>query len=126
MNVELIKRTLAPYGELRLSALDNLRLIASVLAQSDIRVETFIACASGQSGRPRYWVQIADIWIDCGRDNDYRAQFSFMLEPVSLLDAQCVQVALLDEHRIALMCMQSAHFDHCESYQGFSKTIELI
>ncbi|MGI2257924.1 hypothetical protein [Shewanella sp. GXUN23E] len=114
MDIELVKRTLAPYRELRLSALDNLRLIASVLALSDIRVETFIGTAAGHNGRPRYWVKIAGIWIDCGRDNDYQAQFAFMPEAVSLADAQSVGIALLDDHRIALMCMQSAHFDHCE------------
>ncbi|MGL5389964.1 MAG: hypothetical protein ACRDA8_00995 [Shewanella sp.] len=73
------------------------------------------AKASLQAPATHYWVQIGDIWLDCGRTNAYAAHIVRLSPEVLSLGYTKVErdCAKLTEQQLALLCMQNAHFDHC-------------
>ncbi|BDM63507.1 hypothetical protein NFHSH190041_09590 [Shewanella sp. NFH-SH190041] len=111
---------LAPYQSLQLSAWDNLRLAASVLSLAGLSYQTMQVVVSHAAStdeampqKPRYWLKCGDELLDCGRINDYAASMAWLTSTPTLSECQQLAVSVLDLERIALLCMQSAHFDHC-------------
>lgn len=116
MNDPFVGSLLTAYAEVYLSAWDNLRLILSECALNKCEARGFEVEFAADSDLSRYyWVQIGDIWLNCGRTNAY----SVTIENVTADDFKRVKVknnvecALLSQEQIGLLCMQNAHFDHC-------------
>lgn len=114
---QMLQAVLDKYQGLQLAAKDNQKLLASVLAQHGLDAQGFSAEINGETHLVLKLGARAEtesgLWIDCGREAAYQASFSMLPADIEIADCQAVEVPLLDEHRIALMCMQSAHFDHC-------------
>ncbi|MCL2913579.1 hypothetical protein L2725_07225 [Shewanella corallii] len=117
---QMLEAILSKYQGLSLSAKDNQKLLASVLALEAIEAQGVEAQLWGEShlllkascAGSESLAQVS-IWIDCGVSRAYQASYKLLPADIEIDDCQTVEVPLLDEHRIALMCMQSAHFDHC-------------
>ncbi|ABV35479.1 conserved hypothetical protein [Shewanella sediminis HAW-EB3] len=127
---EQLKRLLAPYVGVTLSAFDNLKLVVSVLSaevsanhsseeppelkpvayeaqrKSDVGLEVF------------YCVKWQGVWIDCGRINDYAASPALLSceeeSEIEMSSLRELNVPVMTMQQVSFMCMESAHFDHCE------------
>lgn len=74
MNVQFVESLLTAYAEVNLSAWDNLRLVLSECSHHEYEAKGFeveFVLDSGQA--QHYWVQVGNIWLDCGRTNAYSA-----------------------------------------------------
>ena len=116
---QMLQAVLEKYQGLQLAAKDNQKLLASVLAQHGVEALGFTAEMNGVThlvlkvdGHAEAEAE-SGLWIDCGREAAYHASFALLADDIEVKICKPVEVPLLDEHRIALMCMQSAHFDHC-------------
>ncbi|MGL4516671.1 hypothetical protein [Shewanella sp.] len=126
MTIQFIDALLQAYKGVELSAWDNLRLLLSECAHHQHQAYGFEVCYSANAAVPtdatastiaqsHYWVQIENIWLDCGRTNAYCASI-VRLSPEQLnlahTKVRC-DCARLTQEQLALLCMQNAHFDHC-------------
>ena len=121
MHVQFVESLLATYAKVNLSAWDSLRLVLSECAHHEYEARGFeVEFLSDLGALQHYWVQVGNIWLDCGRTNAYSATIT-QLSDAQLSDAQvsrtntkkALECAILSQEQIGLLCMQNAHFDHC-------------
>lgn len=116
MNDERVSSLLAAYAGVSLAAWDNLRLVLSECAHHEWQAQGFeIEYATDTGMCLHYWVQIGEIWLDCGRTNAYsvsiaRATHTALSRVKATKTLEC---AILSPEQLGLLCMQNAHFDHC-------------
>jgi len=116
MNVQFVESLLTAYAEVNLSAWDNLRLVLSECAHHECEARGFEVEFVSDSGQAQhYWVQVGNIWLDCGRTNAYSATITQLIDAqVSRVNTKkALECAILSQEQIGLLCMQNAHFDHC-------------
>ena len=116
MNVQFIESLLTAYAEVNLSAWDNLRLVLSECAHHECEARGFEVEFISDSGQVQhYWVQVGNIWLDCGRTNAYSATITQLSDKeLSRVNSKSsLEYAILSQEQIGLLCMQNAHFDHC-------------
>lgn len=116
MNVQFVESLLTAYAEVNLSAWDNLRLVLSECAHHECEARGFeVEFVSDLGQAQHYWVEVGDIWLDCGRTNAYSATITQLSdEQVSRANTKkALECAILSQEQIGLLCMQNAHFDHC-------------
>jgi len=116
VTIQFVESLLAAYAGVTLSAWDNLRLVLSECSHHGFEAKGFEVEFAADSNLSRYyWVQIGDIWLDCGRTNAYSAAIKQLTdEQVSCINAkQSLACAILSQEQLGLLCMQNAHFDHC-------------
>ncbi|MCU8004932.1 hypothetical protein [Shewanella sp. SM96] len=116
MNVQFVESLLTAYAEVNLSAWDNLRLVLSECAHHEYEARGFeVEFLSDLGALQHYWVQVGDIWLDCGRINAYSATITQLSDAqVSRTNTKkALECAILSQEQIGLLCMQNAHFDHC-------------
>lgn len=116
MNVPFVESLLTAYAEVNLSAWDNLRLVLSECAHRGVEAKGFeVEFVFDSAQPPHYWVQVGNIWLNCGRTNAYSATITQLSdEQVSCANTKkALECAMLSQEQIGLLCMQNAHFDHC-------------
>ncbi|WP_351078489.1 hypothetical protein [Shewanella sp. CAL98-MNA-CIBAN-0140] len=108
-----------PYLGLRLSAFDNMKLIAAVLTDAS---ETFECVAADlqdeddpQLQPSGYFVCWQQTWLFCGVTNDYHAAITLFTQVERINKASiCVKVVpVMTMPQVSFMCVETAHFDHC-------------
>ncbi|MCE9677743.1 hypothetical protein LZP69_00875 [Shewanella sp. AS1] len=122
-----IEQLLRPYAEIKLSAFDNMKLLVALFHAEQLHDDQLNAEQQGceclklsgiyqQEARDRYCVNWQGVWLDCGWCNDYSAAITAMETPdeSQLANSESVTVPLLTLEQVGFMCMQYAHFDHCE------------
>lgn len=116
MNVQFVESLLTAYAEVNLSAWDNLRLVLSECSHHECEARGFEVEFVFDLGQAQhYWVQVGNIWLDCGRTNAYSATITQLSDAqVSRTNTKkALECAILSQEQIGLLCMQNAHFDHC-------------
>ncbi|MCU7964389.1 hypothetical protein L5M18_09450 [Shewanella sp. SM20] len=116
MHVQFVESLLTVYAEVNLSAWDNLRLVLSECTHHECEARGFeVEFLSDLGALQHYWVQVGNIWLDCGRTNAYSATLTQLTdEQVSRANTKkALECAILSQEQIGLLCMQNAHFDHC-------------
>ncbi|MCS6100264.1 hypothetical protein [Shewanella baltica] len=116
MNVQFVESLLTAYAEVNLSAWDNLRLVLSECSHHECEARGFeVEFVSDLGQAQHYWVQVGNIWLDCGRTNAYSATITQLSDAqVSRTNTKkALECAILSQEQIGLLCMQNAHFDHC-------------
>ncbi|MGI2215967.1 hypothetical protein ACRN94_03020 [Shewanella baltica] len=116
MKVQFVESLLTAYAEVNLSAWDNLRLVLSECAHHECEARGFeVEFLSDSEQAQHYWVQVGNIWLDCGRTNAYSATITQLSDAqVSRTNTKkALECAILSQEQIGLLCMQNAHFDHC-------------
>ncbi|WP_076540804.1 hypothetical protein [Shewanella sp. UCD-KL21] len=111
----------AAYLPLRLSAFENLKIVAGVLAANGCEFEAYEIKAQLESNSDTqaaqliYGVKWLQQWISCGRTNGYQ-QPILLIEDAALIElatAVKITVPILSLQQISFMCVETAHFDHC-------------
>lgn len=116
MSIQFVESLLATYNGVTLSAWDNLRLLLSECAHSGCQAQGFeVEFLSDLGQTQHYWIQVGNIWLDCGRTNAYFAPLTRLSdEQVSRVTSkQPLECAILSPEQLGLLCVQNAHFDHC-------------
>lgn len=116
MHVQFVESLLATYAKVNLSAWDSLRLVLSECAHYGCEARGFEVEFVSDSGQVQhYWVQVGNIWLDCGRTNAYSATITQLSDKeLSRVNSKsALECAILSQEQIGLLCMQNAHFDHC-------------
>ena len=116
MNVQFVESLLTAYAEVNLSAWDNLRLVLSECSHHEYEARGFEVEFVSDSGQAQhYWVQVGNIWLDCGRINAYSTVITRLTDKeLSRVNSKnALECAILSQEQIGLLCMQNAHFDHC-------------
>ncbi len=114
MSQHLVHRFLAEFSHANLSAWDILRILLSECAFSECEAKGFEVHFSANSPA-HYWIKCGDVWLDCGRINDYSAKIQLLtqIEVSQSINMEPLECALLSPEQINLICMQNSHFDHC-------------
>lgn len=116
MHVQFVESLLATYAKVNLSAWDSLRLVLSECAHHECEARGFeVEFLSDLGALQHYWVQVGDIWLDCGRINAYSTVITRLTDKeLSRVNSKnALECAILSQEQIGLLCMQNAHFDHC-------------
>ncbi|MGI2182970.1 hypothetical protein ACRN9F_12065 [Shewanella oncorhynchi] len=116
MHVQFVESLLATYAKVNLSAWDSLRLVLSECAHHEYEARGFeVEFLSDLGALQHYWVQVGDIWLDCGRINAYSTVITRLTDKeLSRVNSKnALECAILSQEQIGLLCMQNAHFDHC-------------
>ncbi|AZG74536.1 hypothetical protein [Shewanella livingstonensis] len=109
----------SPYCHLRLSAFDNMKLIAAVLADATESYECVEADVQGEQNpqlqQAGYFVRWNDMWLFCGVTNDYHAAITMFtqVERINLTSISVKEVPVMSMQQVSFMCIESSHFDHC-------------
>jgi len=107
------------YRDLRLSAFDNMKLIAAVLADAAEPYECVEADLHDEDNpqlqQAGYFVRWQEMWLFCGVSNDYHAQITLFtqIERINRASIKVKVVPIMTMQQISFMCVESAHFDHC-------------
>lgn len=116
MGVQFVESLLTAYAEVNLSAWDNLRLVLSECVHHKCEARGFEVELLSDSGLlSYYWVQVGNVWLDCGRTNAYATAITQLNneQAGSVSTKKVLECAILSQEQIGLLCMQNAHFDHC-------------
>ncbi len=116
MHVQFVESLLATYAKVNLSAWDSLRLVLSECAHHEYEARGFeVEFLSDLGALQHYWVQVGNIWLDCGRINAYSTVITRLTDKeLSRVNSKnALECAILSQEQIGLLCMQNAHFDHC-------------
>ncbi|MGL6123299.1 MAG: hypothetical protein ACRC1W_09835, partial [Shewanella sp.] len=112
MNAQFIESLLTAYAEVYLSAWDNLRLVLSECAHHEYQARGFEVefdfDHETDSGLLRYyWVQIGNVWLNCGRTNAYSVAMTRLTEDqLSRANTKnALECAILSQAQIGLLCM---------------------
>ncbi|MEM5504073.1 hypothetical protein WNY81_04390 [Shewanella frigidimarina] len=109
----------SPYLGLRLSAFDNMKLIAAVLADATELYECVEADVQNpdnpQLQQSGYFVRWQDMWLFCGVTNNYQAGITLFtdVERINLASISVKVVPVMTMQQVSFMCIESSHFDHC-------------
>jgi hypothetical protein len=109
----------SPYLGLRLSAFDNMKLIAAVLADATESYECVEADLQNEDNSPLlqsgYFVCWQQVWLFCGVTNDYHAAITLFtpVERINIASISVKVVPVMTMQQVSFMCIESAHFDHC-------------
>jgi hypothetical protein len=109
----------SPYLGLRLSAFDNMKLIAAVLADATESYECVEADLQDEDNSPLqqsgYFVRWQQAWLFCGVTNDYHAAITLFtpVERINMASISVKVVPVMTMQQVSFMCIESAHFDHC-------------
>lgn len=109
----------SPYLDLRLSAFDNMKLIAAVLADATELYECVEADVQNpdnpQLQQSGYFVRWQDMWLFCGVTNNYQAGITLFtdVERINLASISVKVVPVMTMQQVSFMCIESSHFDHC-------------
>ncbi|WP_137225653.1 hypothetical protein [Shewanella sp. MEBiC00475] len=109
----------APYLSLRLSAFDNVKLIAAVLSDAGEPYQCIEAhfqdAVNSQVQHSGYFVRWKEMWIFCGITNDYNAAIT-LVSQIELINTASIivkDVPIMTMQQVSFMCIETAHFDHC-------------
>jgi hypothetical protein len=109
----------SPYLDLRLSAFDNMKLIAAVLTDATELYECVEADLQNpddpQLQQSGYFVRWQDMWLFCGVTNNYQAAITLFtdVERINLASISVKVVPVMTMQQVSFMCIESSHFDHC-------------
>lgn len=109
----------SPYLDLRLSAFDNMKLIAAVLAEANESYDCIEASVHSKDNlqvqQSGYFVRWHDRWVFCGVTNDYHAAIALFtqIEQINMASISVKDVPIMSMQQVSFMCIESAHFDHC-------------
>lgn len=109
------------FGHQRLSAADNVKLLASVIQPQYGESFGFKALYLPKNDQAQEiygfcWKHEAQsLWIHCGAVNSYSSHFELMNlnQAADLQQIEVIEIPLLPIEQLHLLFMQYAHFDHC-------------
>lgn len=121
----LLRKQLAPYMKLSLSAFDNAKLVVAVISSTletceagsstPLTYEASLALGNESKENRYYLVKWQNEWVVCGRTNSYAVSISALEEGtrVDMNSLRKLNIPVMSMQQVSFMCMANAHFDHC-------------